>query len=101
MFIKECKLGLGSDTSPCHKATANQFRLLLHAAAYSILHRFRSTVLAGTKWERSTIAEIRLRLFKIAGRLEVLKTKVRLHLAEALEATQLLIWQRCASLAPQ
>ncbi len=101
LFIKECKLGLGSDTSPCHKATANQFRLLLHAAAYSILHRFRSTVLAGTKWERSTIAEIRLRLFKIAGRLEVLKTKVRLHLAEALEATQLLIWQRCASLAQQ
>ena len=62
LFIKECKLGLGSDTSPCQKATANQFRLLLHAAAYSILHRFRSTVLAGTKWERSTFAEIRLRL---------------------------------------
>lgn len=33
LFIKECKLGLGSDTSPCQKATANQFRLLLHAAA--------------------------------------------------------------------
>ena len=101
LFIKECKLGLGSDTSPCQKATANQFRLLLHAAAYSILHRFRATVLAGTRWERSTIAEIRLRLFKIAGRLEVLKTKVRLHLAEALELTQRIIWQRCARPAPQ
>jgi len=101
LFIKECKLGLGSDTSPCQKATANQFRLLLHAAAYSIMHRFRSTVLAGTKWERSTFAEIRLRLFKIAGRLEVLKTKVRLHLAEALQATQRIIWQRCACPAPQ
>ena len=66
LFIKECKLGLGSDTSPCQKATANQFRLLLHVAAYAILHRFRSTVLAGTKWERSTFAEIRLRLFKSA-----------------------------------
>ncbi|MGK0189656.1 MAG: hypothetical protein ACI9R3_005473 [Verrucomicrobiales bacterium] len=97
LFIKECKLGLGSDTSPCQKATANQFRLLLHVAAYAILHRFRSTVLAGTKWERSTFAEIRLRLFKIAGRIEVLKTKVRLHLSAALETTQRLIWQRCGS----
>ncbi len=101
LFIKECKLGLGSDTSPCQKATANQFRLLLHTAAYAILHRFRSTVLAGTKWERSTFAEIRLKLFKVAGRLEVLKTKVRLHLSEALDATQRIIWQRCGAPAPQ
>ncbi|MEZ5329259.1 MAG: IS1380 family transposase [Verrucomicrobiales bacterium] len=101
LFIKECKLGLGSDTSPCQKATANQFRLLLHAAAYAILHRFRSTVLAGTKWERCTFAEIRLRLFKVAGRIEVLKTKVRLHLSAALKTTQRLIWQRCGSPAPQ
>ena len=36
LYIKECKLGVGSDTSPCTKATANQFRLLLHAAAYNI-----------------------------------------------------------------
>lgn len=101
LFIKECKLGLGSDTSPCQKATANQFRLLLHTAAYAILHRFRSTVLAGTKWERSTFAEIRLKLFKVAGRIEVLKTRVRLHLSDALDATQRIIWQRCGSPAPQ
>lgn len=99
LFIKECKLGLGSDTSPCQKASANQFRLLLHAAAYAILHRFRSTVLAGTPWERKTFAEIRLQLFKIAGRLEVMKTKVKLHLARALEATQRVIWERCTETA--
>jgi len=95
LFIKECKLGLGSDTSPCQKATANQFRLLLHAAAYAILHRFRSTVLKGTQWERKTFAEIRLRLFKIAGRLKIMKTKVRLHLSEVLEASHREIWERC------
>ena len=94
LYIKECKLGLGSDTSPCTKATANGFRLQLHAAAYAIMHRFRGTVLSGTRWERSTFAEIRLRLFKLAGRLEVLKTKVRLHLSEALEATHRSIWER-------
>jgi hypothetical protein len=101
LFIKECKLGLGSDTSPCQKATANQFRLLLHATAYAILHRFRSTVLVGTPWERSTFTEIRLRLFKVAGRLKVMKTKVRLHLATALEASHRVIWERCAGLAGQ
>jgi hypothetical protein len=101
LFIKECKQGLGSNTSPCQKATANQFRLFLHAAAYAILHRFRSIVLKGTPWERKTFAEIRLRLFKIAGRLEVMKTKVRLHLSVALEATHRVLWERCAELGQQ
>lgn len=101
LFIKECKLGLGSDTSPCQKATANQFRLFLHAAAYAMLHRFRSIVLKGTPWEDKTCAEIRLRLFKIAGRIEVMKTKVRLHLSVALEATHRIIWERCAELGQQ
>ena len=101
LFIKECKHGLGSDTSPCQKATANQFRLLLHAVTYAILHRFRSTVLKGTKWERKTFAEIRLRLFKVAGRVQVMKTKVRLHLARALEASHRVIWERCVQPALQ
>lgn len=62
------------------------------------MHRFRSTVLKGTRWERKTFAEIRLRLFKVAGRLQVMKTKVRLHLAMALEATHRVIWERCVRL---
>ncbi|MEZ5326906.1 MAG: hypothetical protein R3F19_17795 [Verrucomicrobiales bacterium] len=51
----------------------------------------------GHQMERCTFAEIRLRLFKVAGRIEVLKTKVRLHLSAALKTTQRLIWQRCGS----
>jgi hypothetical protein len=38
--------------------------------------------LTGTNREKKIIAEIRLRFFKIAGRLQVIKTKVRLHLGE-------------------
>ena len=53
-------------------------------------------MLTGTKWEKKTIAEIRLSLFEIAGLLQVMKTKVRLHLGEALEATHRVIWERCA-----
>ena len=96
LFIKECKLGLGSDRSSCNRAESNQFRLLLHVAAYAILHRFRSEVLVGTKWERATFEEIRLRILKVAGRLEIFKTKVKLHLAEALEQTLGGIWRTAA-----
>lgn len=97
LYIKECKDGLGSDTSSCQSATANQFRLLLHVVAYVILHRFRTQVLAGTKWAAATFAQIRLRLLKVAGRLEVKKTRVLLHLAEALEPMLGPVWRTVAS----
>jgi len=97
LFIKECKLGLGSDRSSCHRAESNQFRLLLHVAAYAILHRFREQVLAGTKWERASFEEIRLRLLKVAGRLEVLRTRVKLHLASALEESVGGVWRTAAA----
>ena len=96
LYIKESKLGLGSDTNPCQQATANQFRLLLHVAVYAILHEFREKILAGTKWARATFAEIRLRVLKGAGRLEVKKTRVCLHLAEALEPVLGGIWRAVA-----
>jgi hypothetical protein len=97
LFIKECKLGLGSDRSSCNRAESNQFRLLLHVAAYAILHRFRETVLVDTRWERSTFEEIRLRLLKVAGRLEILKTRVKLHLSTALEETVRGVWVASAN----
>ena len=77
LFIKECKLGLGSDRSSRHRAESNQFRLLLHVAAYVMLYGFRETALEGTKWECATFDEIRLRVLKVACRLEVLKTRVK------------------------
>lgn len=97
LYIKECKLGLGSDTSPCEKATANQFRLLLHTAAYAMMHEFRDKILGATRWARATFAEIRLRVLKIAGRLEVKKTRICLHLSEALEPVLGGIWRRAAN----
>ena len=96
LYIKECKIGLGSDTSPCQEATANQFRLLLHGAAHVILHEFRQSVLAGTRWAVATFSEIRLRVLKVAGRLEIKKTRVILHLAEALEPVLGGVWRRAA-----
>ena len=97
LFIKECKLGLGSDRSSCTRWESNQFRLLLHVAAYVILHRFRSQILAGTKWERATFDEIRLRVIKVGGRVEILKTKIKLHIASGLQPILGDVWQTAAA----
>ena len=40
-LIKAHKLHLASDRTSCTKATANQFRLLIHTAAYWLLHTLR------------------------------------------------------------
>jgi hypothetical protein len=49
-YIKNHKNGLQSDRTSCHKFEANQFRLLLHSAAYVLLHSLVTTGLPATKW---------------------------------------------------
>ena len=82
LWIKESKLDLSSDRSSCTKATANQFRLLLSVAAYQLLHGLREEELAETSLARATFGRIRLCLLKVAARVEVGKTFIRLHLPE-------------------
>ena len=65
-------------------------------AAYAILHRFGQKGLAGTKWQRASFQTIRLQVLKVAGRLEVLKTRVKLHLASALEKILGEVWRSAA-----
>lgn len=81
LFIKDHKCGLQSDRSPCQSALANQFRLLLHSAAYAILHAFRETVLVGTALAKATFDQIRVKLLKVAGRVHRMKTCIRFHLS--------------------
>lgn len=98
LFIKDCKLGLGSDRSSCNRAESNQFRLFLHVAAYNTMHLFREKVLAGTQWARATFDQLRLRVIKVAGRLEIFKTKVKLHLPTAFKETLGCVWQNAAKI---
>lgn len=78
--IKDFKLALKSDRTSCHRFLANQFRLLLHSAAYWLLDTLRSRLLeAGI--ERMQLDTLRLKLVKVGGRVKELLTKVRLHLA--------------------
>ncbi len=79
-WIKDLKLALKADRLSCHRFIANQFRLLLHAAAYWLLDALRRRlVAAGVR--RMQLDTLRLLLIKIGGRVRQLLTKVRLHLA--------------------
>lgn len=95
LFIRECK-ALGSDTSPCTSATANAFRLQLHAAAYAILHRFREVVLAGTRWARAMLSTIVLRLVKVAGRIVLGARRAVIHLGRGHPDEVRGVWRRAA-----
>lgn len=80
LMIKEHKCFLKSSRTSCHTAEANQFRLFVHSAAYVIMHGFRETVLKGTGLASATFDKIRLRLLKVAARIEAGKTFVRFHM---------------------
>jgi DDE family transposase len=79
-WIKDFKLALKADRLSCHRFFANQFRLLLHAAAYWLLDELRRR-LVGAGIGRMQLDTLRLYLIKIGGRVRQLLTKVKLHLA--------------------
>ena len=78
--IKDLKVALKADRLSCQRFWANQFRLLLHAAAYWLMDTLRRK-LADGGIERMQLDTLRLKLVKIGGRVRELLTKVRLHLA--------------------
>jgi len=75
-FIKEHKIALRSGRTSCHSFIANCFRLMLHSAAYVIMHTFREKVLAGTSLANAQFDTIRLKLLKIGAEVRELKTKL-------------------------
>lgn len=79
-WIKDFKRALKADRLSCRRFWANQFRLLLHAAAYWLLDTLRGWLMnAGVS--RMQLDTLRLRLIKIGGRVRQILTKVCLHLA--------------------
>jgi hypothetical protein len=78
--IKDLKVALKADRLSCHRFVANQFRLLLHAAAYWLMDTLRKK-LVDEGIERMQLDTLRLKLVKIGGRVRELLTKVRIHLA--------------------
>ncbi len=91
--IKDYKNALAADRLSDHRFWANQFRLLLHAAAYWLLDTLRRW-LAATEAARLQFDTLRLRLLKIGGRVWELAGWVRLALAASHPAAPL--WQHLA-----
>src|SRR5262249_12285903 len=79
--IKEQQLMLFADRTSCSAFLANQFRLLLSAAAYVLVEAVRRLGLAGTPLGRAQVNTIRLRLFKVAALVVVSVRRVYLRLA--------------------
>jgi len=78
--IKDHKLYLKSDRTACHRFEANQFRLLLHSAAYVLLETLRREVLRTTQWASATMETIQLRLRKLGARVRECKDRITISL---------------------
>jgi hypothetical protein len=79
-WTKDFKVHVRAERLSCHRFVANQFRLLLHAAAYWLMDALRRKLIESAA-RRMQLDTLRLGLIKIGGRVKVLATKVRLHLA--------------------
>jgi hypothetical protein len=79
-LVKAHKLHLASDRASCARATANQFRLVLHTAAYWLLHTLRGLAPRTSFWRAAQFDTLRLMLIKVAARVTELATRIRLAL---------------------
>lgn len=95
--IKDLKVACFADRLSDHRFWANQFRLLLHAAAYWLLDTVRRW-LGAMRVERMQLDTLRLRLLKIGGRVSQLRDRVRLRLASSHPGQPL--WDALAAYPP-
>lgn len=81
--IKAHKLHLASDRTSCSSAAANQFRLLIHTAAYWLLHTLRGLAPKRSFWRDAQFDTIRLALIKVAARVTEMVTRIKVALPSA------------------
>jgi hypothetical protein len=86
--IKEQQLGLFADRTSCHAFVANQFRVLLSAAAYVLVETLRRVGLADTELANAQVGTIRLKLLKIGGRIVRSVRRIVIHLASGFPLQQ-------------
>ena len=79
-LVKAHKRHLASDRTSCSKATANQFRLVLHTAAYWLLHTLRGLAPKRSFWRAAQLDTIRLALIKVVGRVSELASRIEVAL---------------------
>jgi DDE family transposase len=88
--IKSWKTHLAADRTSCTKATANQFRLFLHAGAYWLMWGLRVSMPRRSMWRVAQFDTLRLRLIHVAARVVEMKTMIRIHLPTSCPAQDIL-----------
>jgi hypothetical protein len=79
-LIKLHKAQLASDRMSCHSATANQVRLVLHTAAFWLMHGVRAAIPQANPLASAEFATIRQRLIKIGARVIEHIARIRVQL---------------------
>jgi hypothetical protein len=82
-FIKWHKAQLASDRTSCRDPKANQFRLILHTAAYWLMLTTRNAIAKRSPLSFAEFATLRLRLIKIAARVIEGAARIRVFLPTA------------------
>lgn len=80
--IKELKCDLQMDRTSCHRFVANQFRVLLHAAAFVLCCALREA-LAGTELATAQVGTLQRRLLKLGVRVKETARRVWLQFASS------------------
>ena len=79
-LIKAHKLHLASDRTSCTRATANQFRLMVHTAAYWLMLDLRGLAPKLSFWRDAQFDTIRISLLKVAARVTEMATRIKVAL---------------------
>jgi hypothetical protein len=79
-LIKLHRAQLASDRMSCHSATANQVRLVLHTAAFWLMHGVRTAIPRANPLAGCEFATIRERLIKIGARVIEHLARIRIQL---------------------
>ena len=82
-LIKQHKVQLASGRTSCQSPLANQFRLILHTAAYWLMLALRDAVPRRMPLAWCEFATLRQRLLKIGARVIEKAARVRIHFASA------------------
>jgi hypothetical protein len=93
--IKELKLDIKADRLSCHRFIANQFRLILHQAAFVLMQKLKQ-LLSTTTLANSRIVTIREKLIKLAVRVRISARRIWIQFATSCPVKDLLV-----SLVPQ
>jgi hypothetical protein len=80
--IKELQLGMQLDRTSCTRFQANQFRVLLTAAAYALMQELRLQA-QPTKLARAQVPTLREQLLKLSARLTQSVRRVVVHLPQS------------------